>query len=201
MTAADWPTSADPLALVRHLRGAPRLSPSRWFRWAVGLPTPLPAAKVHQLLAAVCDLPPATADADQRTVRLMVRASLADGAALAALAHALAGAATPPLVGVVQDHLALLLLADDHDNPPLADAVRCLFGDPFHPVTDIATWRTATAVHIARGVETDSDWSRLPVLADALEDGGCDHAELLHHLRAGGRHQPGCHALDAVLGR
>ena len=79
-------------------------------------------------------------------------------------------------------------------NPPLADAVRCLFGDPFHPLHDAATWRTATAV-------ADAAFDRLPVLADALEDGGCAHEGLLAHLRSAGRHQPGCHVLDVVFGR
>jgi hypothetical protein len=39
------------------------------------------------------------------------------------------------------------------------------------------------------------------VLADALEDAGCDHAEALGHLRGAGPHVRGCWALDLVLGK
>jgi hypothetical protein len=42
---------------------------------------------------------------------------------------------------------------------------------------------------------------RLAVLADALEDAGCEGAELLGHLRGGGVHVRGCWVLDLLLGR
>jgi hypothetical protein len=45
------------------------------------------------------------------------------------------------------------------------------------------------------------DWAVLPVLADALEEGGCSDTALLSHLRSGGTHTRGCWALDLVLGK
>ena len=42
---------------------------------------------------------------------------------------------------------------------------------------------------------------RLALLADALEDAGCDSAEVLGHLRGPGPHVRGCWALDLCLGR
>jgi hypothetical protein len=89
---------------------------------------------------------------------------------------------------------------------PAAEAVhlsallRCVFGNPFRPVVFATVWRTATAVAVAEGVYADRAFDRLPVLADALEDAGCDSAELLAHLRGPGPHARGCWALDAVLG-
>lgn len=44
------------------------------------------------------------------------------------------------------------------------------------------------------------DPDRLAVLADCLEESGCESAELLNHLRSAGPHVRGCHALDALLG-
>jgi hypothetical protein len=41
----------------------------------------------------------------------------------------------------------------------------------------------------------------LGILADALEDAGCDHAGILTHLRSPGPHAPGCWALDLLLDR
>lgn len=43
--------------------------------------------------------------------------------------------------------------------------------------------------------------SRLAVLADALEEAGCEDAELIGHLRGGGAHVRGCWGVDVVLGR
>jgi hypothetical protein len=44
------------------------------------------------------------------------------------------------------------------------------------------------------------DADRLAVLADALEEAGCDNAEVLGHLRSPGPHVRGCFAVDLCLG-
>ncbi len=199
MTAAAWATSADPLALVSHLRG-PRLALAGWLRRAVGRPTPLPAHKLRQLFDAVIDHPPDWAEPDQLALRTRLRALLDEvaghdrriGELLATtsvLARVLVRAADALPDGFSLDQTVQSLLADDRDNPPLAAAIRCLFGDPFQPLPDPTTYRTVTAVHLAQAVEASGDWAALPVLADALEDGGCTHAGMLAHLRAGGPHR------------
>jgi len=63
------------------------------------------------------------------------------------------------------------------------------------------TWRTSTVSALAEGVYADRAFDRLPILADALEDAGCDSAELLAHFRGPGTHARGCWALDLVLGK
>jgi hypothetical protein len=45
------------------------------------------------------------------------------------------------------------------------------------------------------------DPDRLAVLADALEDAGCENADVLGHLRSPGPHARGCWALDLILGK
>jgi hypothetical protein len=62
-------------------------------------------------------------------------------------------------------------------------------------------WRTSTTVGLARGMYEGRDFAALPILADALEDAGCDRAELLGHLRAEQPHFRGCWAVDLVLGK
>jgi hypothetical protein len=47
-------------------------------------------------------------------------------------------------------------------------------------------WRTADVVALARGIAADRAWDRLPLLADALMDAGCDDEAILAHCR-----QPG----------
>jgi hypothetical protein len=45
------------------------------------------------------------------------------------------------------------------------------------------------------------DPALLAALADALEDAGCNDADLLGHLRSPGPHVRGCWAVDLVLGK
>lgn len=61
-------------------------------------------------------------------------------------------------------------------------------------------WRTPRVQAIARWVRGAGSSADLAVLADALEDAGCDHPDLLAHLRGGGEHLRGCWAVDLLLG-
>src|SRR5262249_53337128 len=78
---------------------------------------------------------------------------------------------------------------------------RDIFGNPFRPIAPNPYWRTATAVALAEGIYADRAFDRLPILADALEDAGCDSAPPLAHLRGDGPHVRSCWALDLVLGK
>lgn len=55
------------------------------------------------------------------------------------------------------------------------------------------------ALALAREVRAGRNFDLLPVLADALEDSGCDNADLLAHCRAAGPHRAGCWALRLLL--
>lgn len=78
---------------------------------------------------------------------------------------------------------------------------RDLMGRP--PAADhfAAGWRTAQDVSIARRVYDTRDFSALPILADALEDAGCNDADILAHCRSEGPHARGCWAVDLVLAK
>jgi hypothetical protein len=82
----------------------------------------------------------------------------------------------------------------------LCDIFRDIFGNPFRPVAFDAPWRTTDAVGIARSMYDARDFAAMPILADALEDGGCDSADVLAHCRGGGPHVRGCWVVDLVLG-
>jgi hypothetical protein len=45
------------------------------------------------------------------------------------------------------------------------------------------------------------DFGALPILADALQDAGCDSADVLDHCRGPGPHVRGCWVVDRVLGK
>ena len=63
-------------------------------------------------------------------------------------------------------------------------------------------WRTETAVLLARRMYASRDFAAMPILADALQDAGCDSDALLAHCRDAQQvHVRGCWAVDLVLGK
>jgi hypothetical protein len=79
--------------------------------------------------------------------------------------------------------------------------LRDIFGNPFRPVTFCPEWRTDTAVSLARQMYESRDFSAMPILADALQDAGCEDADILGHCRGPGPHVRGCWVVDLVLGK
>ena len=86
-------------------------------------------------------------------------------------------------------------------NSLLANLLRDIFGNPFRPVAVDPAWLTETAVGIARGIYEDRAFERMPILADALQDAGCEDAEVLSHCREPGTHVRGCWVVELMLGR
>jgi hypothetical protein len=93
-----------------------------------------------------------------------------------------------------------------------AQLLRDIFGPLlFRPVSlDPAwlSWHDATIPALAQAIYDDRDLPsghldhhRLAVLADALEDAGCDNPEILNHCRQPGDHVRGCWVVDLLLGR
>ncbi|HET6573029.1 MAG TPA: hypothetical protein VFG68_05460 [Fimbriiglobus sp.] len=82
-----------------------------------------------------------------------------------------------------------------------AELVRCLFGNPFRATPFDARWRTSTTVGLARAIYDEIAFDRLPILADALEEAGCDDEQLLRHCRESAVHARGCWVVDRVLGK
>jgi hypothetical protein len=83
----------------------------------------------------------------------------------------------------------------------LAVLLRCFFGNPFRPVAVDPAWLTETVVALAEGIYQEWAFDRLPVLADALEEAGCDSDNILTHCRQPGEHVRGCWVIDLLTGR
>jgi hypothetical protein len=109
-------------------------------------------------------------------------------------------------------------------NKQLVALVREIFGNPFRwplndatmpepgrdpqwrwlwlPLAFVPEWRTSTAVALAQQMYESRDFSTMPILADALQDAGCDNADILAHCRdENATHVRGCWVLDLVLGK
>jgi hypothetical protein len=88
------------------------------------------------------------------------------------------------------------------------DLLRDIIGNPFRPVAVSPGWVTPQVAALAQAAYQERELpsgtlgpTRLLVLADALEDAGCDQPDLLGHLRGPGPHVRGCWAVDLLLGK
>ena len=81
------------------------------------------------------------------------------------------------------------------------DEFRDVAGNPFRPVVFAPNWRTSTAVALAQLMYDSRDFFQMPILADALQDAGCDNDDILNHCRGPGPHVRGCWVVDLVLGK
>jgi len=62
-------------------------------------------------------------------------------------------------------------------------------------------WRTSTVIALAKGINEEKAFDRLPILADALQDAGCENDDVLDHCRGAGPHVRGCWVVDLLLGK
>jgi hypothetical protein len=83
----------------------------------------------------------------------------------------------------------------------LPPVIRDIFGNPFRPVAVDPCWLTSTVVTLADTIYADRAFDRLPILADALQDAGCEDGQVLGHCRGPGSHVRGCWVVDLVTGR
>ena len=119
----------------------------------------------------------------------------------AALYQALRGQVEATLVNVGFTRGTCSHPAYDLVDPDLAAIVRDVIGNPFRSVAFDRRWRTEPVVGLARQMYEARDFGPMPVLADALDDAGCDAAEVLAHCRGDGPHARGCWVVDLILGR
>lgn len=87
------------------------------------------------------------------------------------------------------------------ENAALAHLLREQLGNPFQPYRFEPAWRSETALALAAGIDADRAFDRTPILADAVEEAGCDERPMLDHLRGPGPHARGCWVLDLILTR
>ena len=184
MTAADWQAATDPRPMLAFLGTAAGARKLRLFAAAccaqARIYTP---AEWHHQLEELEEQPGATAE---------WAANVA--AACAALCGDVDGDRTHP------KGLGDVIATENAFQKSHCRFIREIFGDPFRPVAFDPSWRTSDVVALAQGIDADLAFDRMPILADALQDAGCEDATMLNHLRGTDRHVRGCWALDLALG-
>jgi hypothetical protein len=87
----------------------------------------------------------------------------------------------------------------DTEHAAQAELLRDIFGNPFRPVTFDPHWRTSDVVGLAHAIYEDKAFERMPILADALMDAGCEEEQIIGHCRGDGPHVRGCWVVDLIL--
>ena len=83
-----------------------------------------------------------------------------------------------------------------------AELVRDIFPPPGYTPLLRDEWRTSTVAALARHMDESGDFSAVPILADALQDAGCDDDAMLARCRTpSGVHCRGNWVVDLALGR
>jgi hypothetical protein len=119
-------------------------------------------------------------------------------------ARVLAAGTGPLAASEIPAHQA----ATDSEGREQGKLLHDLFGNPFRPVSFNRAWLTPTAANLAAVAYEERclpsgelELPRLSVLADALEEAGCNNTDILNHLRGPGPHVRGCWPVDLILGK
>lgn len=210
MTEAEWLACKEPLPLLEFLRGKASDRKVRLFACAFGR-----AVRESQHLLGPSTVAVAeryadglASEAELTSERRQWAALPEDRAPVAVSAYAGAWEVVEWLTHV---HQVMKIDPDEYRHFPIpADAVlqravhllRDIFGNPFLPLSlspAVRQWNESTVVKLAQAVYEERAFDRLPILADALLDAGCDHADILNHCRQPGVHVRGCWVVDLLL--
>jgi hypothetical protein len=220
LTEEDWLASASPLPLLSHLGGSARSRKLRHFavacyrrhlgrvvnetsrqaievaeRQADGLATEQELRGIRKSLAF-----------HPRESSLRVLLEDAEHAAQHAVKDVLERVTRPACSRLVQGTrdvagaAAEVWAADSTERKQQAALIREIFGNPFRPATVDLRWLAPLVVQIAKAIYEQRAFHRLPELARALEEAGCDQKDILAHCKEPIEHVRGCWALDVVLG-
>jgi hypothetical protein len=211
MSPEEWPTTDDPLRLLQLLtlfvgfnklvKRKLRLFVCAYIRGEVPPPMGEEVAHILDFAEHLADDRRGTDKAEWKRIQRRLHASVLDRT------YAPDGHASNLGIAVAQDgdldENARWVFAGWEREPQARALVllREVFGNPFRPVRFKKAWRTDTAVSLARQMYDARDFSAMPILADALQDAGCDNADVLDHCRHPKQlHVRGCWVVDGVLG-
>ena len=210
MTEAEWVASTDPEKMLEYLRGKASERKLRLFACAFGRAV---RDSQHQLG------PSTVAVAERYADGLASDQELASERRRWACSPEESGPVAPSAYDGAWEAVDWLTILERwRDDPDSyitvpADAVlkrsvlllRDIFGNPFRPSPPlpaaVLAWNDGTVRRIAEGIYEERAFDRLPILADALLDAGCDGEALIQHCRGDGPHVRGCWAVDLILGK
>ncbi len=213
MTEAGWQACDDPAAAIAHLQRTRHRRKRRLFgvaccRMCWPLLTDERSRRAVEVAEAFADLPlpeRTRAEAEGLARRASAGAASGDGRRAAEAAALLlerdVDVLTVSRLTTAAGSEPTSRGRSDEQRRRHAGTVVDLLGNPFRPVAFALEWRTDTALSLASQLYVAGDFSAMPILADALQDAGCDNDDVLNHCRGDGPHVRGCWVVDLVLGK
>jgi hypothetical protein len=209
MTEAEWMVSNDWPAMLRAL---PSIDGSRKLRlWCVAWARlilsgaesrdPFSEAGKKSIASYTREVDAAEAFADGQLTRRELHSAKASSGGPHNIFHFASG-----LSRLAPERITPLLRQWVHEFPvpsdkQLAALIRDIFGNPLRPFTFDSSWLTSTVLTLAQQMYNTRDFSALPILADAVQDAGCENEDILNHCRQPGDHVRGCWCMDLLLGK
>jgi hypothetical protein len=200
MTEAEWLSCSEPEAMLDHFATTNRVSDRKLRLFAVACIRQTSSGTIERELETVEQYVDGKINFEKLQYAFDYRDILL-GEGLALLAY------PPPMPRLVTAQLcrdaaggAAVRTTTYHEAAAAKNAARTvqchlfrdIFGNPFRPpLAAEPSWRATRILAIAQAVYDQRSFDRLSELAEALEDAGCDDAELLGHLRSPGPHVRG----------
>jgi hypothetical protein len=205
MTEQDWLTSNvayQPLIYIRETASVRklRLVAAAYARWLQTLPAYKYARPCADVIEEVADEPKSWSELEPRLFATGNDWSLAG----TLIRDEQAGAKLSMMVIIAEDSFTRRSENSHHVHQVMLGLLHEVFGNPFRPATVNSTWLAwngGTIRNIAQAIYDERAFDRMPILADALEDAGCDNADILRHCREPGEHVRGCWVIDLLLGK
>jgi hypothetical protein len=72
---------------------------------------------------------------------------------------------------------------EENESTVQSGRLRDIVGNPFRPMLVDPSWLTSTVLELTRQMYESRDFSPMPILADALQDAGCDNDDIPNHCR------------------
>jgi len=195
MTEAEWLACQDPLAMLEFLRGKVSDRKLRLFACACCRRAWPFLTNIHSRGAV---------DAAERFADCLITRKELEAAGARAGAAARYG---PARLAARLGRVRIGDVADDATNNVSVKVAILMLRDIFNHFCPVLVehfwlaWNDGAIHKIAQAIYDDRAFDRLPLLADALEDAGCDNADILSHCRAPGEHVRGCWVVDLLLGK
>lgn len=212
MTEAEWNAYTNPQKLLAFLRG--KVSDRKLRLFAVACCRQIwdrvtdersrTSVTVAELFADGLATPAELQRACHAAFDVSTTTAAAGGAAWAA-ASACASTSHPDIALRIRGNggIAWTAAYRAKSGPRLRQCVllRDIVANPFRPVTVDPLWLTSNVAALAKRIYDERAFDSLPILADALEDAGCNNTDILNHCRGSGEHVRGCWVVDLILGK
>ena len=187
MTEAEWLAATDPTLMLAFLREK------------------VSDRKLHRVSLAILTADMALDTNREYRIRMEIASRFADGKAPLEALRGSWGVEGNTWPERAHEWATEVTAGEVADNPTTAARIvkflHDILGNPFRPVVVAPSWLTSDVRTLAAGIYHDRAFDRMPILADALQDAGCDNDDILSHCRSDAPHVRGCWVVDLLTGR